>query len=45
MFLILMVIHREDQISTGASNDLEKATKYVYSMAYQWGMTKVGTLL
>ena len=35
------VMRREDQISTGASNDLEKATKYVYSMAYQWGMTQV----
>ena len=31
----------EDAISTGASNDLEKATNYAISMAYQWGMTKV----
>lgn len=39
--LINIIIYRENKISTGASNDLEKATKYVYSMAYQWGMTKV----
>ena len=29
-------------MSTGASNDLEKATHYVLSMAYEWGMTPVG---
>lgn len=31
----------KDNVSTGASNDLEKATQYVLSMAYQWGMTPV----
>ena len=35
------VRYSEDAISTGASNDLEKATNYAISMAYQWGMTKV----
>lgn len=43
--LIPAVNCSEDQISTGASNDLEKATKYVYSMAYQWGMTNVGRMI
>ncbi|KAK8821430.1 hypothetical protein WA538_000798 [Blastocystis sp. DL] len=32
----------EDAISTGASNDLEKASNYALSMAYQWGMTECG---
>ena len=36
------MIDRENQISTGASNDLQKATQYALSMAYQWGMTDCG---
>ena len=34
-------MNREENVSTGASNDLEKATHYALSMAYEWGMTPV----
>lgn len=34
-------MNRENKVSTGASNDLEKATNIVLSMVYQYGLTDV----
>ena len=39
--MITVIICSENKISTGASNDLQKATQYVYQMVYAWGMTGV----
>ena len=36
------VILGENKVSTGASNDLEKATNIVLSMVYQYGLTDCG---
>ena len=32
-----------DEITSGASNDIEKATKLVHQMVCQYGMSKLGT--
>ena len=39
--MITVIICSENKISTGASNDLQKVTQYVYQMVYAWGMTEV----
>ena len=39
--MIIVIICSENKISTGASNDLQKVTQYVYQMVYAWGMTEV----
>lgn len=38
------LIFGEDFITTGASNDLDRATQYAYNYVTQWGLSKLGPI-